>query len=165
MIDPSINANPDFNTLEKRCLMVGLIQMAEESGCIILDAHTIRKAVFPMFPNITDEQVDGWISDFIADRVIWPYVADDHATQCGYLPDWVRWNGRLARYMEPAEVPLPTGVVFLRYDPEKYKKYNRQGQYARPASKAALDQYPIINPAEFSNVIIPGVNDGESPSP
>jgi hypothetical protein len=159
MIDPSINANPDFNTLEKRALMVGLVQMAEESGCLVLDPRAIRKAVFPLLPDITDEQVDEWINDFIADGVIWSYVAMDHATRCGYLPDWSRWNTNLTKFREPKEVPLPPGVMFIRYDEAKYPKLAHQGKYIRPASKAALEDFPAVNVNDYPGMIIPGITE------
>ena len=133
MIVPDLFARPDLQPSAKRLLFAGMLCLAEDSGCLEWNAGLLKALVLPLEEATTDD-VSGWLAEYVRDGLAWPYMSEGRAY--AYLPDFHRWQGRMARWNAPEAVPTPPGLSFT---PFTAKERIGSGLYEWPASREALE--------------------------
>jgi hypothetical protein len=133
MITPDLFADPDLEPASKRVLFVGMLSMAEDSGCLEWKAGLLKALILPFDPA-TVADVQGWMDELTAAGRAWTYQREGRTY--AFLPDFPRWQGRLIRWGAPDTVPLPSGITFT---PSEVKERRGSGTYEWPASLQALD--------------------------
>jgi hypothetical protein len=128
--------------LAKRMMYAGLVQLADDSGCLENDAFTYKLQLFPspIDTDITVELIAQWIDELIVSGKLLAYEAG--GKQCVYLKNFHK-HQRIDNPSAP-EVPLPTWLTW-----EIFPTNNRKGKYIVSDSVADSSYAP---PAETEPV-------------
>ena len=114
--------------LAKRLFYVGLIQLADDSGCLEQSPRMIKRLLFP--EEMTTDEVAALLAELVRTGQLIPYEAD--GKPCLYIRHF-HDHQSLDSPARP-EVPLPS---WIRYEP--YQSNRRQGRYI--VDEAALSEY------------------------
>jgi len=107
---------------DKRWFYEGLIQLADDSGCLEDSPFAFKLHLFPspVDADITVERITEWVNELVEQRKLVRYVAE--GKQCLYLTNFHKHQS-LRSPAEP-EVPLPP---WIKYTPSP--KSRRSGTY------------------------------------
>ena len=112
-----------FGPLERH-FYLGLIQLADDSGCLADSVLEFKAKLYPVDFDITPAQVQGWRDHLAAAGLVVPYCAG--GKRCLYLANFARHQKK--RYYDAPEVPLPPWV---RWEP--YPTAAHRGTYTHSA--------------------------------
>ncbi len=105
---------------EQRMFFIGIIQLAEDSGCLEYDARPMKMLLYPADNDITPEILDEWIKKLIQMGKLIIYEVE--GKKYLYLKNFHKHQS--LRFMAPPEVPLPPWVQWQQKDErERYGKY------------------------------------------
>jgi hypothetical protein len=133
MVHPDLFSDQDFQPPTKALLFVGMMSLAEDSGCLPWRADVLRGLTLP-FSETSIEEVGQCMAELATAGRAWLYERGER--QYAFLPDFPRWQAKLVRWSAPEGVPLPTGIVFT---PFESKPRSGSGRYEWPDSAEALD--------------------------
>ena len=133
MVPPGLAVDLGLTPLLKRVVYIGLMQIAEDSGCFNWSARDVRSAALPLEPNVSDDDVEHVMGELEADGYVWSYQAEGMG--CGYIANFPEHQRSLTRYNTPQSVPLPPGLIC-----EEIPTSHRYGtcRYTFPKSRAAM---------------------------
>lgn len=127
--DSDIIANFDF---AGRLFYEGLWCVADDSGCLSLDALSLKMKIFPG-DNIDISTIQKYVDTLIAIDKIIPYEVD--GKQYGWIKNFCK-HQRLDR-PSPPTIPLPPFIIWHDEEKEKYKWYY-EVQYGSTSSRRAV---------------------------
>jgi hypothetical protein len=104
--------------LEKRLFYLGLINLADDSGCLEDSPRMIRRLLFP--EEMMIEEVAGYIESLVSDSKVIRYTSENKL--CLYLKNFHKHQS-IDNPSKP-EVPLPIWITF-----QPYKSKDSQGTY------------------------------------
>jgi hypothetical protein len=133
MVHPDLFADPDFMPPAKGLLFVGMMSVAEDSGCLPWRPELLKGLTLPL-SEISSDQVAAYMTDLVNAGRAWTY--ERSGREYAFLPDFPSWQGKLIRWNAPDTVPLPSGITFENYDA---KERNGSGIYTWPESREELD--------------------------
>jgi len=125
--------------LNKRLFYIGLIQLADDSGCLEYSPRMIKRLLFP--EEMSTEEVASLLAELIASGQLVSYDAD--GKRCLYIRHF-HDHQSLDSPARP-EVPLPHWITY-----EPYPSNKRQGRYV--INDAALEGYARANDTSNGDV-------------
>jgi len=133
MVPPGLAVDLGLTPLLKRVVYIGLMQIAEDSGCFIWSARDVRSAALPLERDVTDEDVEQTMIDLEEDGHVWAYEAE--GVRCGYVAAFHEHQHSLTRWNAPQSVPTPPGLLY-----ENIPSSQRYGscRYTPPKTRAAM---------------------------
>jgi len=149
MVPPGLAVDLGLTPLLKRVVYIGLMQIAEDSGCFIWSARDVRSAALPLEQDVSDEDVERILNEFEDDGLVWAYEAE--GLRCGYIPGFPEHQHSLTRWNAPQSVPTPPGLLY-EYIPSS-QRYG-SCRYTPPKSRAAmLGTHPATQPANHPSTL------------
>lgn len=124
MFSPDIFIADDLCPGVRRLLLLGLIALAEDSGCLVWGSPAMFKATILPYEDLTVEDVAEHLSALVECGRVQLYVIDGR--QYAFLPDFPGWQRSMTRWQGPQMVPLPT---WIRYTPGVSKHSAGSGRY------------------------------------
>jgi len=140
MVPVSLAVDLGLTPLLKRAVYIGLMQLAEDSGCFIWNPRDVRSVALPLERDVTDQTVEQVMRELETDGYVWSYEAE--ARYCGFVPAFPEHQRSLTRWNVPQSVPLPPGITY-----EPIASANRYGscRYTFPKSKSAMQNSQSAN--------------------
>lgn len=134
MIPPQVAVDPCLHPLPIRAVFQAMMQLTEDSGCLLWHPRDVHGAAFPLETEYTVEGTQRIMEGIAGDGRAWRYKVDD--TWYAYLPDFPEWQGALTRYNAPQSVPLPPGI---KYMPIETTHRRGSGTYEWPITQAEME--------------------------
>lgn len=107
--------------LEGRLFYLGLIQLADDSGCLENDVMAFKILLFPGDPNITEDLLEEFCKKLVRMGKLTKYLSVNK--ECYYLKNFHKHQ--TIKNPSPPEVPLPPWIKW-----EPYKSNPRAGKYS-----------------------------------
>ncbi len=107
--------------IEGRLFYLGLIQLADDSGCLENDPMAFKILLFPGDPDITENLLSDFCKKLVRMGKLTPYLSVNK--ECFYLKNFHKHQ--TLKNPTPPEVPLPTWIEW-----EPYKSNQRTGKYS-----------------------------------
>lgn len=107
--------------IEGRLFYLGLIQLADDSGCLENDPMAFKILLFPGDPDITENLLSDFCKKLVRMGKLTPYLSVNK--ECFYLKNFHKHQ--TLKNPTPPEVPLPPWVEW-----EPYKSNQRTGKYS-----------------------------------
>lgn len=114
--------------VEGRLFYLGLIQLADDSGCLENDPMAFKIFLFPGDPQITEDLLSDFCKTFVRLGKLTEFYAEGKS--CLYLNNFHKHQ--ILKNPQPPEVPLPPWVIW-----EPYKSNPRAGKYR--VSRVSVD--------------------------
>lgn len=151
---------------EGRLFYLGLIQLADDSGCLEDDIMAFKILLFPGDKEITEERLSEYRKKLVRLGKLIPYLSEDKP--CLFLKNFHKHQ--TLKNPSPPDVPLPEWVKW-----EPYSSNNRTGKYivSRPSVECKKDvrktsETPVLQSSsnlEPEPEIEPNISTPPPPSP
>jgi hypothetical protein len=136
---------------DKRWFYMGLIQLADDSGCIEDSPFAFKLQLYPspVDADITIEIIEQWRDELVEECKLIPYQVESKS--CLYIKNFHK-HQKLSN-CPPPEVPLPPWIIF-----QYYKSNDRQGKFIVDNDKL---NHSLQN--SYNSLTVPlGGNDNET---
>ncbi len=134
MINPDVFVADDLDPLPRRFLFLGLMALAEDSGCLPWGSPAMFRAIILPYETSSIQDVQEDMNALVASGRVIPYTIGDR--EYAFLPDFPRWQASLTRWLAPRMVPLPSWIGFT---PDDAPQRTGSGTYAWPPQDLELN--------------------------
>jgi hypothetical protein len=144
-----------FSPLERH-FYLGLMQLADDSGCLLDSPLEFKAKLYPIDFDITPQQIEEWRDHLIRAGKVVPYTAS--GKRCLYLVNFHKHQQK--RYWERPEVPLPAWVT---WQPTPTAKHRGTYQHGDPlvSPSSAVDTPPVQDwSGSGTSTVLDGSADG-----